>query len=311
MSNDEQQRFGDGQDDDWMAAQKAAEAFKKASAISAKSANTAAAVIKAGAEGGKAAAEIAAGTAAGGLWGAALSAVWSMRHTLFKVLVSICLFLLFIAVVVTSLPSIVVDYMLQPNQSNINTSAPTELTANYNDLSAVVSGCIPNGYRAAYARVEQIITEGGYDRTRSMESLSDNAQLSTDCDICYTLAAYSASMQQRGTSKADMKAKLDAVCNLMFAVTYEVKTDEVPAQLEQGASPSGSDTADSEPQVVTVKYAVCTIHPFNQSVILTAFGINASSQYGQFDITYGEAITNMSNALKMTVYGIQPAGALP
>ena len=38
-------------------------------------------------DGGKAAAEIAAGTAAGGPWGAILSAAWAMRHTLFKILV--------------------------------------------------------------------------------------------------------------------------------------------------------------------------------------------------------------------------------
>ena len=57
-------------------------------------ANAAAATVQAGVEGGKAVAEIAAGTAAGGPWGAILSAAWAMRHTLFKILVCICLFFL-------------------------------------------------------------------------------------------------------------------------------------------------------------------------------------------------------------------------
>ena len=51
-------------------------------------ANAAAATVKAGVEGGKAVAEIAAGTAAGGPWGAILSAAWSLRHTLYKVLIN-------------------------------------------------------------------------------------------------------------------------------------------------------------------------------------------------------------------------------
>ena len=40
--------------------------------------------VKASVKGGKAAAEIAAGTAAGGPWGAILSAAWAMRHTAFQ-----------------------------------------------------------------------------------------------------------------------------------------------------------------------------------------------------------------------------------
>ncbi|MCM1149162.1 MAG: hypothetical protein NC319_03605 [Butyricicoccus sp.] len=61
----------------------------------------------------------------------------------------------------------------------------------------------------------------------------------------------------------------------------------------------------------TVVYVVCTIHPFDQSVILTAFGIDTSAQYGEFGITNGEAITNMSNALKMTMYGTLTNGMVP
>lgn len=68
---DDEQRFGDGQDDYVRGAQKAAEAVKQFGAASAQTAgeataNAAAATVKAGVEGGKAAAEIAAGTAAGG-----------------------------------------------------------------------------------------------------------------------------------------------------------------------------------------------------------------------------------------------------
>lgn len=230
---DEQQRFGDGQDDYLKGAQKVTEAARKAGAASAKSAgsaaareataNAAAAVTKAGVTGGKAAAEIAAGTAAGGPWGAILSAAWSLRHTLFKVLIFICLFLLFIIVGIVSLPSIVVNNLFHTDPSTVDASAPTSITASFDDVSGVVSDCIQSGYDMALARVEQIISEGGYDRELSMEALINNGLISADYDTCYTLAAYSASMQQRGTTKADMKAKLEAVAGQMFAVTYEVK----------------------------------------------------------------------------------------
>ena len=61
----------------------------------------------------------------------------------------------------------------------------------------------------------------------------------------------------------------------------------------------------------TVEYVVCTIHPFDQSVILDAFGVDVDATYDQFSITYGEAILNMSNALKMTMYGTASDGSVP
>jgi len=305
---DEQQQFGDGQDNYLKGAQKLAEAAKQAGAASAASAageataNAAAATVKASVEGGKAAAEIAAGTAAGGPWGAVLSAAWSLRHTLFKVLVSLCLFLLFIIVTVVSLPSIVTNNIFHLDPNTVDPNGPTELAANFDDLSATVSACIQNGYDDALARVEQIISAGGYDYDLSMEALVNNGLISTDYDTCYTLAAYSASLEQRGVSKSDLQAKLQAVSGQMYAVTYEEKETQVtvPAE-EEGA----------EPETKTVKYVACTIHPFDQSVILTAFNIDTDAQYSQFNITYGEAITNMSNALKMTMYGTLTSGMVP
>lgn len=318
MSDDQQQqqRFGDGQDDYLKGAQKAAEAARKAGTASAKSAgaaaageataNAAGAAVQAGVQGGKAVAEVAAGTAAGGPIGAILSAAWSLRHTLFKILIFICLSLLFLIVAVVSLPSIVMNNVFQTDPSTVDPNGPTSITASFDDVSATVSDCIQGGYDAALAQVEQIITDGGYDYDLSMEALVNNALISTDYDTCYALAAYSASMQQKGTTKADLKAKLDAVAGQMFSVTYEVK--ETTKTIQQSAA-EGEEPA--EPETVTVQYVVCTIHPFDQSVILNAFGIDTAAQYDQFGITYGEAITNMSNALKMTMYGTLSNGMVP
>lgn len=66
---------------------------------------------------------------------------------------------------------------------------------------------------------------------------------------------------------------------------------------EQG----GNETLTPETEVV--KYVECTIQPFDNSVIIRAFGIDPSATYDQFKITYGEAIQKMANALKMTQYG--------
>lgn len=303
--SDDQQQFGDGQDDYLRGAQKAAEAARQFAGTTAQTAgeataNAAAATVKAGVEGGKAAAEIAAGTAAGGPWGALLSAAWSLRHTLFKILVSFCLFLLFMVVAVVSLPSIVTNNIFHTDPSTVDLSGPTAMLGSFDDMSNTVSGCIQNGYEQSMSRVDAIIDEGGYDRELSMQALVNNALISEDYDTCYILSAYSASMQQRGTSKTDLKAKLDAVAGQMFPVTYEVKETTVITKNEE----------DEDVETV-VKYVACTIHPFDKSVILTAFQIDTAAKYDQFNITYGDAITHMANALKMTMYGAQTNGTVP
>lgn len=105
MAEPDKRQIGDGSDNYGEAAKQMAKAAKEAGIETAKQAavkgaeagaNAAAATVQAGVEGGKAVAEIAAGTAAGGPWGAILSAAWAMRHTLFKILVCICLFFLVI-----------------------------------------------------------------------------------------------------------------------------------------------------------------------------------------------------------------------
>lgn len=305
----DEQQFGDGQDNYLQGMQKAAEAAQKAgsaagtAAAGEATANAAAATVQAGMEGGKAAAEIAAGTAGGGPWGAVLSAVWALRHTLFKVLIFICLFLLFIIIAVVSLPSVVFNNIFRTDPATVDPSGPTEVVANFDDLAATISSCIQTGYDAAMEQVEQIIADGGYDRELSMQALVNNALTSTDYDTCYALAAYSASMRQRGTTKTDMQNKLNAVAGQMYAVTYEVKETQVEVDAEGGE--------EGETELVTVQYAACMIHPFDQSVILTAFGVDTSATYDQFNITYGEAILNMSNALKMTMYGTASDGSVP
>ena len=57
------------------------------------------------------------------------------------------------------------------------------------------------------------------------------------------------------------------------------------------------------PTTETVSFVECTIHPFDSSVVLTAFGIDAEATYDQFNVTYAEAIQKMASALKMTLYG--------
>lgn len=306
----DEQRFGDGQDNYLQGMRQAAEAVRQfgsaagaagaaGTAAGEAAANAAAATVQAGVEGGKAAAGIAAGAAVGGPWGAILSAAWSLRNTLFKVLIFLCLLLLFIIIAVVSLPSIVFNNIFRTDPATVDPNGPTEVTASFDDMSAVVSDCIQAGYDAALAEVDQIIADGGYDHDLSMQALVNNALVSSEYDTCYVLAAYSASMVQRGTTKADLQNKLNAVADQMYAVTYEVKQAQVTVETDDG------------PEMQTVDYVACTIHPFDQSVILTAFGVDTGAQYDQFQVTYGEAILNMSNSLKMTMYGTTSDGSVP
>lgn len=388
MSEPTNQQIGDGSDNYGQAAGQMAKAAKQASQNAAKqaaergaeaTANAAAATVKAGVEGGKAVSEIAVGTAAGGPWGAILSAAWAMRHTLFKILVCICLVLTFLIVMVVSLPSVVANSVF-----GLDGTEPSEnvtLMSSYTEMADAVSDIVDSGYDQSLAEVEQIIEDGGYDYELSMEALVNYAQSSAGFDVSYILAAYSASMEQQNTTQADMIAKLSNVAGSMFPVTSEEKEKEVlvpvtyfsykpvtltvvtavvqtgtingvPQYRYETASrtyflPDESHTSDTsvtvdaykettvtlpvytngrisgtrtasyyeadgtetlEPTMKIIKYVECTIHPFDNTVIASAFNLNLDAQYSQFEITYGEAIQNMANALKMTLYGSVGSG---
>lgn len=390
MAEPEKQQLGDGSDNYGQAASQMAKAAKQAGQEAAKqaatkgaeaTANVAAATVQASVEGGKAAAEIAAGTAAGGPWGAILAAAWAMRHTLFKILVCICMALLFFIVMIVSLPSIVSNSIF--GLDGTQPEADATLQGTYSELSGVVSDVVDAGYDTSLARVEQIIEDGGYDYELSMDAMVNYAQSSAGFDVSYILAAYSASLEQQGVSVDDMVAKLDAVADRMFPVTYEEKEQErivpvtystykqvsvtvvtgrtqtgtingVPQYRYSTASrtyylPDGTESSETEvtvpaytqvtvdvpvysggsitgtrqetyyaadgeealaPTTEIITYVECTIHPFDNTVIATAFGIDMDAIYPQFNVTYGEAIQNMANALKMTLYGSLGSGQM-
>lgn len=390
MAEPDKRQVGEGSDNYGEAAKQMANAAKQVGKESAKQAaaagtkavaNASAAVVQASVEGGKAAAQIAAGTAAGGPWGAILSAAWALRHTLFKVLVCICLFFLLIIVMIVSLPSIILNSVFGLDGTPVDMENPVTIQQSYDDMAASISTVVQDGYTLSLEKVEQIIADGGYDYDLSMESLINYAQSSSGYDVSYILAAYSASLGQKSTSEADMLSKLDAVADDMFPVTSaekeveltvpltystyrEVTVTVVTSRSQTGTingvpqyryttesrtyyEPNGTVTTTEPvtvpafnevtvsvpvysegsisgmkdatyytaageetltPDTEIIKYVECTIHPFDQSVILDAFSIDPSAIYDQFQITYREAIQNMANALKMTLYGTLGSG---
>lgn len=390
MAEPDKRQVGEGSDNYGEAAKQMANAAKQVGKESAKQAaaagtkavaNASAAVVQASVEGGKAAAQIAAGTAAGGPWGAILSAAWALRHTLFKVLVCICLFFLLIIVMIVSLPSIILNSVFGLDGTPVDMENPVTIQQSYDDMAASISTVVQDGYTLSLEKVEQIIPDGGYDYDLSMESLINYAQSSSGYDVSYILAAYSASLGQKSTSEADMLSKLDAVADDMFPVTSaekeveltvpltystyrEVTVTVVTSRSQTGTingvpqyryttesrtyyEPDGTVTTTEPvtvpafnevtvsvpvysegsisgmkdatyytaageetltPDTEIIKYVECTIHPFDQSVILDAFSIDPNAIYDQFQITYREAIQNMANALKMTLYGTLGSG---
>ena len=237
MSEPAKQQMGDGQDNFGQAAGKAAQAAKQVSKEAAKQAaakgveagaNAAAATVQAGVEGGKAVAEIAAGTASGGPWGAIISAAWAMRHTLFKILCVTCLVLVFLIVMIASLPSILWDYLMGGgNDPAFSTNTSASVVVAYDELTDDVTAVVDTAYNQALASVESIILDGGYDYDLSMQALINYAQSSAGYDVSYILAAYSASLQQQNTTTADMLSKLNGATGQMFPVT------SVEKELEQ------------------------------------------------------------------------------
>ena len=63
------------------------------------------------------------------------------------------------------------------------------------------------------------------------------------------------------------------------------------------------------PTKEVVKYLECTIHPFDNSVISSAFGLDLNAEYSQFGTTYGQVIDSRAQALKMTLYGTAANGS--
>ena len=307
MAEPDKQQFGDGGDQWGEAARNLANAAKElgkegaktaAAGAAAGAANSSAAMVKAGVEGGKAVSEIAAGTAAGGPWGSVLSAAWSLRHTLYKLLVCTCLFFLILIVLLASLPTIVTNQVFGLNGADMTN--PLTLSQSMTEMTGVVQEALSQAHEQALAQVEAIIAQGGYDQELSLDALDDQAGDSS-YDVAYVLCAYSVSMEQLGTSEADMVRKLSNLADKLFPVTYEVKTAEV--QLEQDTSSEDEENSSSSPQTQTVSYLSATIHPLNQDAILEAFGLDPSESYEGLSITCGEAVTNMATALKLTLYG--------
>lgn len=381
MAEPEKQQFGDGRDNYAGAARQLSDALQQAGQTGARQAvsNGAAALVQSGIKSGKAVSEIAAGTAAGGPWGAILSAAWSLRHTLFKILACLCVLLLIFVILIVSIPSVVLNGVFGLNGSIVDMDNPMSMMQSYEEMSAEVSAAVNRGYQVALDRVDQLIKDGGYDYEMSIESLIDEAKSASGFNAAYVLAAYSASMLQQGTSADDMTAKLDAVAEQMFPISSEEKEKErvipltyttyrevtvtvvygqtfigivngqmqfrydvavrggyyepdgsvttlepvtttayraedvtVPVYTDGRISgttsatyyvPDGTETLT--PSTETVVYLECTIHPFDQDVVLDAFGIDPDAPYDNFGITYGEAISNMATALQKTLYGAQ------
>lgn len=381
MAEPEKQQFGDGRDNYAGAARQLSDALQQAGQTGTRQAvsNGAAALVQSGIKSGKAVSEIAAGTAAGGPWGAILSTAWSLRHTLFKILACLCVLLLIFVILIVSIPSVVLNGVFGLNGSIVDMDNPMSMMQSYEEMSAEVSAAVDRGYQVALERVDQLIQDGGYDYELSIESLIDEAKSASGFNAAYVLAAYSASMLQQGTSADDMTAKLDAVAEQMFPISSEEKEKErvipltyttyrevtvtvvygqtfigivngqmqfrydvavkggyyepdgsvttlepvtttayraedvtVPVYTDGRISgttsatyyvPDGTETLT--PSTETVVYLECTIHPFDQDVVLDAFGIDPDAPYDNFGITYGEAISNMATALQKTLYGAQ------
>ncbi len=225
----------------------------------------------AAAGGSKAAAEIAAGSAAGPA-GTLLSALWSLRHLLFRVLAFAGLFLLVLVMLLSSLPDLLFEGLSAPG------ATPQSV---YGELAEAVSEAVDAGRRRSLARVEELIAEGGYEESLSMEALTDASRSAAGYDVYTILAAYEISMGPRNKDKEDMRQKLLLCAGEMFPVTWEEREEYV------------SDTE-------TMTCLACTIHPFDRSVISRAVGIDLEENRGR--------IESMAAALRKTLDGTDGEG---
>lgn len=281
MSSETKKYLGDGSDDYGQAVKNAGKAARRlggATKESAKAtANAAAATANAGVKAGKAVANVAKGTAIGGPWGAVISAAWSMRHTIFKIIAVICLVLLMVIIAVVSLPLLIIDRLFGGSHNDYS-----GFNEAYNDVSYHVGAVIDEGYESAYIKANDMIVSGGYDAETSVIIRKDYDRTEK---ICYVLAAYSVSVDYESQDYTDMLAKLQNVKGDLFVVSLTEKTDIVLA-----------DAANMEYE--NVIYAECEIG-FNDEAVLNGFGVDLYAEYMDSGITKGEMMENMIKMLKI------------
>jgi hypothetical protein len=317
MAEPGKQQIGDGQDNYGKAANEAHKAGKnigkgiknagkKTAEKMAKQGTDAAvraasATVQAVAETGKAVGKIAAGTAAGGPWGAAISAAislaWAMRHTLFKILICICLVLVILIACIVSLPNIIYQNITdmfsemfgfdQEETVDVNT-----FEASYEDLASAVEGSVQNSYAQAVDKAWGIISNEKYDKELSRGDFSSSLGSSFDYDTAHFLSAYSVSMEQNGISKSHFINTLDGASNMLFTVVVTEKTAEVTRKV------------NGEEKTFTVTYVVCSIERYTRNTILDIFSIDKDTEYKNYGITKGEYVDFLAESLKKTLAGV-------
>ncbi len=293
MAEATKQQTGEGSDNYGNAARQMARAAKQAGKTASKAAtrattNAAVSTVAGSAKVGKAVAGIAKGAAAGGIWGAVIAAAWSLKNTLFKILVCVGMFLLILIITIVSLPSIIFENLFSFGKDDF-VGGGNALYASYDDLSLSIADVISGAYQSTVSRVMNTITLGGYDLVLSMGNFTDNAMGVAEYDTCYILAYYSVSMGQNGTSKDNLTTKLVSVSDRMFPMTYTVKT--VVQTIFDGIKEI----------IKIVPYIVCTIMPFDSSVLFEAFDLDLGARYGNTGMTNGEYVDYLTASLKRTL----------
>ena len=314
MAEPGKQQMGDGQDNYGQAAKQARDAAKnigknagkeagkqaakRAAAKGAEAAvNSAAATVKAGVETGKAVSEIAAGTAAGGPWGAIISAAWAMRHTLFKILICICLVLVLFIACIVSLPNIIFQNIGEMfgdmfGFGQVETVDINTFDASYDDLSLAVEGSVQSAYAQAVRKAQGILSDDKYDREYSKGDFLTSLDEAFDYDVEYFLAAYSVAMGQNGTSKSHLVGQLDSVSDQLFTVEATEKKKDL------------SVTVNGQTTTKTITYVVVTINRYNEGTILGAFGIDPKAPYQNYGITNQEYVEFLAESLRKTLAGV-------
>ena len=252
---------------------------------------------KAGVEAGKVVSKVAAGTATGGPWGAAimaaLSIAWSMRHTLFKILICICLVIVIFIACIVSLPNIIFQNITdmfgigQEETIDINTFDEA-----YKDLARATELSVQSSYAMAVKQAREIISSDKYDQKLSRCDFNSSLDSSFDYDVAHFLAAYSVSMGQTGTNKTDFLSKLDGAADKLFTVVATEKTAEVTRKVEGGE------------KIFTVTYVVCTIEFYNRATILDIFSVEKDTEYKNYGITKGEYVDFLAASLEKTLAGV-------
>lgn len=210
--------------------------------------NEAASLVAGAAKTGKAVAKIAKGTAAGGWYGAAISAAWSLK----KYIPAIVAVLLLPVIIIVMLPSMIFGSFFGDGSETKNGIVDDSvLTQNIVEISAAISTILSEGMSDTIDAVNANFSASGCDAMEVNNPYASSIVFGTNHFISQYCASHDEDVES--ISKSDLESLLRANRSHLYSYTYRDETREVESTV------LNEETGEYETESSTITVRVYSI----------------------------------------------------